>query len=128
MCAKPISEGEPISGGEPIPGAGVWVRACGRGDLAARALLPVFVAGHHLLLVWDGGKLFATERACPHEGADLAAGRCSGGRLFCPRHLAWFALADGTVSPGWDFGRLATYPVRSQGADVYVRIGARAPS
>lgn len=115
MCAKPISAGE------------VWVRACARAALAGRALLPVFVAGRHLLLVQDGDKLFATERACPHEGADLAAGRCSGGRLFCPRHLAWFALEDGTVSPGWDFRRLVTYPVRTRGADVYVRIGPRDP-
>ncbi|MCJ2081344.1 Rieske (2Fe-2S) protein [Methylobacterium sp. J-090] len=112
-------EVEPLSGGE------VWVRACARAALAGRALLPVFVAGRHLLLVRDGGRLFATERACPHEGADLAAGRCSGGRLFCPRHLAWFTLADGTVSPGWDFRPLVTYPVRSRGADVYVRIGSR---
>ena len=84
---------------------GAWIHACRIGALDGRAILPVFVAGRHLVLVRDGDGIFAAERACPHEGADLALGHCSGGRLFCPRHAAWFALTDGAVSPGWFFSR-----------------------
>lgn len=112
MCAKPISEAE----------TGAWIRACRVEALADRAILPVRVAGLHLVLVQDGGRVFAAERACPHEGADLALGRCAAGRLFCPRHLAWFTLPSGAVSPGWQFRDLRTYPVRIEGATIMVRI------
>lgn len=108
---------------KPISGAdGSWVRACGIDALVGRAMVPVFVAGRHILLVQDEGQLFATERACPHERADLAAGRCAEGRLFCPRHQAWFALQDGSVSPGWNFRGLRTYPVRMSGANICILI------
>lgn len=123
MCANPIwVDSEPVPVGE----AGLWVRACGIAALSDRAILPVRVAGHHLLLVLAGGALHATERACPHEGADLALGRCAEGRLYCPRHQAWFALVDGSVSPGWDFRRLRTFPTRRIGASVEVWIEAPA--
>lgn len=112
MCAKPISEAE----------AGAWVLACGLDALDGRTILPVLVAGRHLVVVQDGDAVFAAERACPHEGADLALGRCSDGRLFCPRHLAWFALASGAVSPGWCFRDLRTYPTRIDGTGIHVLI------
>ncbi|KQP05570.1 Rieske (2Fe-2S) protein [Methylobacterium sp. Leaf93] len=115
MCAKPIS----------VADSGRWVHVCRIEALAGRAIIPVFVAGRHLVLVQDGDGIFAAERACPHEGADLALGHCSGGRLFCPRHLAWFALANGAVSAGWSFRALRTYPTRREGGDIQVRIEAR---
>lgn len=110
MCAKRISVAE----------SGRWVHACSVEALAGHTILPVFVAGRHLLVVQDGSVLFATERACPHEGADLSLGHCSRGRLFCPRHQAWFTLKDGAVSPGWDFRSLQTFAARVVGCDVDV--------
>ena len=99
-----------------------WVRACGRDALDANAILPLVVAGRHLILMRDGDAVRASERACPHEGADLALGRCAAGKLFCPRHLAWFDLAAGTVSPGWAFRPLRVYPARIVGAEVFVAL------
>ncbi|GJD31753.1 hypothetical protein PMNALOAF_3016 [Methylobacterium adhaesivum] len=119
MCAKPISEANPASAAD----GARWVHACGRDALASRGLVPVFVAGRHLLLVQDGTTLFAVERACPHEGADLALGHCAAGRLHCPRHQAWFSLTDGAVSPGWSFRGLETFATRHVGDDVEIRIG-----
>lgn len=112
MCAKPISAGK----------LG-WVHACGIAAFAGRNLVPVLVAGRHLLLVQDDDALFAVERACPHEGADLALGHCSAGRLHCPRHQAWFSLLDGAVSPGWSFRSLATFATRRVGDGVEIWIG-----
>lgn len=112
MCAKRISEAE----GER------WVQVCAIEALVDRAIVPLYVAGQHLLLVQDGDVLFATERACPHEGADLALGHCSNGRLYCPRHQAWFTLSNGAVSPGWCFRSLRTYPVRLDGTEIHILI------
>ena len=106
------------------PGSGAgptaWIRVAARAAFAAGPIVPVRVAGHALLLVLDEDRVFAVERACPHEGADLAGGRCAGRRLFCPHHQASFALADGAVSPGWSFRRLRTYPVRLVGDEIWV--------
>lgn len=101
-----------------------WHHACTLAALAERAVLPVIVAGMHLVVVREGGRVFAMERVCPHEGADLALGRCAAGRLFCPRHLASFDLADGSVSQGWRFRGLRTFPVRIVDGNVEVDAGS----
>ncbi|WP_246696689.1 Rieske (2Fe-2S) protein [Methylobacterium planeticum] len=106
-----------------IGGEAVWTRVAVLAAFAAGPIVPVRAAGQALLLVRDGDRVFAVERACPHEGADLAGGRCAGGRLLCPHHRASFALADGAVSPGWSFRRLRTYPVRLVGDAVWVAAG-----
>jgi 3-phenylpropionate/trans-cinnamate dioxygenase ferredoxin subunit len=97
-----------------------WVRACPADVLGDRPMVAVTVEGQQLLIIRDGERLFAAERACPHEGADLAQGRCDRGRLHCPRHLAWFDLASGAVSPGWSFRALKTYAVRLDGDDILI--------
>lgn len=79
--------------------------------LADRALIPIRVGGRQLILVRDGTRIVAAERACPHEGADLSLGRCAASRLHCPRHQASFDLRDGSVSPGWSFRTLRLSPV-----------------
>jgi 3-phenylpropionate/trans-cinnamate dioxygenase ferredoxin subunit len=68
---------------------------CGVDALIGAQIIPVQVGDRQLLLVKDGDRVVACERACPHEQADLALGRCANGKLFCPRHFAWFDLNDG---------------------------------
>ena len=100
-----------------------WVSACRLDALAARAVIGRRVAGRDLILVRDGHHLYAADRACPHEGADLAEGQCAGGRLRCPRHFAWFDLErGGALSPGWSFPGLRTYAVRARDGEVWVEV------
>ncbi|MCJ2022159.1 Rieske 2Fe-2S domain-containing protein [Methylobacterium sp. E-065] len=89
--------------------------------LAGRTRVPITVGGHHLLLVRDGERIVAAERACPHEGADLFLGRCVGGRLLCPRHLASFDLRDGSVSAGWSFRALRLFEVEAASDGLWLR-------
>jgi 3-phenylpropionate/trans-cinnamate dioxygenase ferredoxin subunit len=113
MCGTPISAAEAVR-----------VRL-GPASLAEGPFpRPVLAGSLPLLLAFDGRGLVAAERACPHEGADLALGRCGGGRLHCPRHLASFDLATGAVSPGWSFRGLRLYPVEVAGDGVWVRLPA----
>jgi len=79
-----------------------------------------------LILIRDGDRLVATERACPHDGADLAMGHCAGGRLHCPRHQASFDLATGAVSPGWFFRALRVFPVEVHGDGLWIPIASTA--
>jgi 3-phenylpropionate/trans-cinnamate dioxygenase ferredoxin component len=98
------------------------IRLGPRDLLDERSLMPIAVGGHRLLLVRHAGGIVAAERACPHEGADLALGRCAAGRLHCPRHLASFDLRDGSVSPGWSFRALRLFPVEAASDGLWLRI------
>lgn len=110
----------PASSGGAAAIPGPWVRVCRYDTVGDRTIVPVIVEGRQLLLVRDGIQFHATERSCPHEGADLAKGRCADGKLFCPRHLAWFDLADGQVRGGWDFRPLRTYRIQLVDGEIYV--------
>lgn len=81
---------------------------------------PVFAGGLHFVLVRDGDRLVAAERACPHEGADLALGYCAAGRLHCPRHQVSFDLANGAVPPGWFFRALQIFSVETVDNTVWL--------
>jgi 3-phenylpropionate/trans-cinnamate dioxygenase ferredoxin subunit len=88
-----------------------WVAICPLDRLARQPILCMRLETVDLLLIRDGDRVFACERACPHEQADLGLGRVADGRLFCPRHLASFALHDGHISAGWPSLPLRRYPV-----------------
>jgi len=79
-------------------------------QLGDRAILCAKIGQVGVLLIRDGDKVFACERACPHEQADLSLGRLSEGRLQCPRHLASFDLVSGEISAGWPSRPLRRYP------------------
>jgi len=102
-----------------------WVRACHLDAFDKRQIVGVTVEGQPLVIVRDGDSFFAAERACPHEGADLAQGRCTSARLYCPRHLAWFDLHSGAVSPGWFFRPLKIYPSRLVSSHIQINLGAK---
>ncbi|WP_313899106.1 Rieske (2Fe-2S) protein [Methylobacterium sp. E-041] len=83
---------------------------------------PILVGGQHLILMRDGARLVAAERACPHEGADLSLGRCAAGRIHCPRHQASFDLTSGAVSLGWSFRALRLYHVDQALGGLWITI------
>jgi 3-phenylpropionate/trans-cinnamate dioxygenase ferredoxin component len=102
------------------PGNVVQIRVCSVADTLEKPILPVQAGTQQLLIVRDGERLVAYERACPHEQADLALGRCHDGKLFCPRHFAWFDLHDGAVSPGWPARALKLFPVVVRDGEIAV--------
>lgn len=75
-----------------------WAEVLPSVRLGDRAIVCIRVDTADLLLARDGERVFACERACPHEQADLSLGHVAEGRLQCPRHLASFDLARGDIS------------------------------
>src|SRR6187455_298553 len=78
-----------------------WMPVCGLNRLISQTIVCARVTGVDVILIWNEGRAVACERMCPHEQADLSAGRLSGGRLCCPRHAASFDLRNGRISYGW---------------------------
>jgi nitrite reductase/ring-hydroxylating ferredoxin subunit len=66
--------------------------------------------GLDLAVFRRGGRLFALENACPHEGTALADGELDGDHLICPGHGFRFNLRTGACSDAPDL-RACTYRV-----------------
>jgi 3-phenylpropionate/trans-cinnamate dioxygenase ferredoxin subunit len=105
-----------------------WVAICPSQRLAHQTILCVRLAAVDLLLVREGNRVFACERACPHEQADLSLGRVADGRIYCPRHLASFDLHDGNVSAGWPSRALRCYPARIREGRIWIDAEAVNPT
>jgi 3-phenylpropionate/trans-cinnamate dioxygenase ferredoxin component len=104
------------------PAAGSEVVVCDLSATIEKPILPVSVGRTQLLIVRDGERLVACARACPHEQADLALGRCADGKLYCPRHYAWFDLNDGRISGGWIAPPLRLFPITVRDGRVVVTV------
>jgi 3-phenylpropionate/trans-cinnamate dioxygenase ferredoxin component len=89
-----------------------WVEVLPLARLGDRSITCARVDAADLLLVRDGERVFACERACPHEQADLSLGSVAEGRLRCRRHFASFDLASGEISAGWPSRPLRRYPTK----------------
>ena len=101
-----------------------WVAVRALDRVAHQAIICVRVQAVDLLLVRDGDDVFACERACPHEQADLGLGRVTNGRIVCPRHDASFDLRDGSVSRGWPSRALRRYPARISNGQIWIDAAA----
>ncbi len=72
-------------------------------DLKEGALLRVDVNGTPIVLATVGGKVYAMDAVCSHEGGPLEEGTIEGYCLTCPWHQAIFDVRTAKVSPetGW---------------------------
>jgi len=75
-----------------------------------------------LMIVNVDGKLFATDRICTHETADLSTGFLIGSVVTCPLHLSRFDVATGEVQNAPATVPLKTYGLKVEGTSVYVQV------
>ena len=66
-----------------------------------------------------GGKIFAINNNCPHQGADLADGHVNQGKAVCPLHSWAFDLKSGAFS-GNENIRIPTYKTKIENNEVYI--------
>jgi len=89
-------------------------------DLWEGDMTEVEVDGQDILLVWpEGGEVSAYQSVCPHQDIPLIEGKLDGCTLMCRAHQWTF---DGRTGEGINPGdcRLARYPVKLEGDDIYV--------
>jgi 3-phenylpropionate/trans-cinnamate dioxygenase ferredoxin subunit len=101
-----------------------WVAICPSSRLTAQTIVCMRLDTMDFLLIREGDQIFACERACPHEQADLSLGHVANGRLFCPRHLASFDLHDGNISDGWASKPLRIFPARIKDEQIWIDTAA----
>ncbi len=91
------------------------------GDLAEGGVKVVQVNGQRIALFNVGGRYYALEATCPHEGGPRADGVVKGLWVTGPWHGYDFHLKTGDcgVDPGL---RVLTYPVKVQGEDLLIEM------
>lgn len=80
------------------------------------------VEGRSILVCRAGGKVFAVENRCSHNGSALEGGRIRGHYLFCPVHGARFDLRDGSTAGALTKVPLKTFPVAVESAKIAIGI------
>ena len=102
-------------------------KACTLDDLWEGEMTEVEIGDQLILLVWpEGGELRAYQGICPHQDIPLAEGKLEGRVVTCRAHHWTFDAATGQgINPGKC--RLAEYPVKVEGDDVYVAVDGVVP-
>jgi nitrite reductase (NADH) small subunit/3-phenylpropionate/trans-cinnamate dioxygenase ferredoxin subunit len=90
-------------------------------DLPSGAATFVEV-GEREIGVWNlGGRFYAMDNICPHQGAQLHEGWVRDGCVTCPWHAWSYRLATGAMEMGDSVDRLDTFETRVDQGRVYVR-------
>ncbi len=101
---------------------GDWVKACKKDEVASGELFSFDHNEKKILLANLDGKLYATDRICTHEEADLSTGMLSEEGVRCPLHLSVFNLQTGEPQNPPAENPLKTYNVKIDQNEVYVEV------
>ncbi len=99
-----------------------YVKVCEIGDVPPGTMRPIEVGGKRFMIVNVDGTLYALDRICTHEEADLSTGFLAGSIVTCPLHLSRFDVKTGKVDNLPATVPLATYKLKIEGTSVYVQV------
>jgi 3-phenylpropionate/trans-cinnamate dioxygenase ferredoxin subunit len=68
-----------------------------------------------------GGRFYAIEDVCTHDGGELTGGQIQDCEIECPRHGARFSIETGEALTPPAYEPVATFPVRIENGVVQVR-------
>lgn len=99
-----------------------WADALAAADLPTDDVIGVRVGGRDIAIYVVGDAVYATDNICTHGHARLCDGFLDGHEIECPLHQGKFDVRNGqpTCEPATD--ALRSYPVRIDGARVYLQI------
>lgn len=80
----------------------------------------VVLDGLEILLCNVGGRIYAIEDVCTHEGTPLDGGQLDDVRITCPRHSTVFDVTTGGVLALPAIAPVRTFLVEVEAGDVYV--------
>jgi nitrite reductase/ring-hydroxylating ferredoxin subunit len=96
------------------------VRAGSLAELKAKGRLVVHGRHPPILVIYDGGRVFALDNRCPHMGFPLDRGSVEDGILTCHWHHARFDLASGCTFDLWA-DDVPTCPVELRDGEVWIK-------
>ena len=101
-----------------------FARAAKASAVPQGAIAEFEVGGKTVAVANIGGKFFAINGVCLHEGGPLGEGAMNGSAVICPWHAWEYDVTNGKIigSPDGTEG-IACYPVEVRGEDIYVDVG-----
>jgi nitrite reductase (NADH) small subunit len=105
-----------------VPAHAHWLRVCRLADIPRLGARVVKTAqGSIAVFRNDADEVFALHDRCPHKGGPLSQGIVFGRRVACPLHNWSIGLDDGKAAAPEE-GCAASYPVKVEAGDVYLRL------
>jgi 3-phenylpropionate/trans-cinnamate dioxygenase ferredoxin subunit len=99
---------------------GSYVRACALADVPEDGALGVEIGDTPVAIVRVGSELFALRDVCSHEEVPLSEGEIYDHTVECWLHGSCFDLRTGKPTGPPATRPVPTYPVKTEGDDVYV--------
>jgi nitrite reductase/ring-hydroxylating ferredoxin subunit len=99
-----------------------YVKICDLSEVPPGTMHPVDRGENHFMIVNLDGGLFAVDRICTHETADLSTGFLLGSEVTCPLHLSRFDVKTGAVQNAPATRPLRTYKLKVEGTSVYAEL------
>jgi nitrite reductase/ring-hydroxylating ferredoxin subunit len=98
-----------------------FIKVASISELELGSCKTVEVQGKAIALFDVGGKIYALDNTCLHQGGPLGEGRLEGEVVTCPWHMWEFNVRTGE-KVGEPSLRVATYPVQVDGDDIKVAL------
>jgi len=98
-----------------------FVKVASLPDLKPGTAMTVAVNGKDIALYNVGGKIYATDNTCLHQGGPLGEGMLDGEVISCPWHMWEYNVRTGE-KVDMSAVKLATYPVEVDGNDIKVGV------
>ena len=99
-----------------------FVRVASTADVPDPGRELVEVGDRLVALFHVGGKFFAIDDVCTHDGGPLGEGQLEGFTIACPRHGAKFDIRDGRALTMPATQPTVAHEVKVEGDDVFVRL------
>jgi len=98
-----------------------WFSAGRAGEIADRESRVIDVNGTEVAVYNLGGRYYAIEDCCNHDGGDISGGWVEDDVAVCPRHLARFSIRTGAVLAGPAYENVHSFPTRIHDGEIQVR-------
>ena len=95
---------------------------CKTDELNDGQLLSFDYDDKKIMVVKMQGKIFATDRTCTHEEADLSTGILTEQGVTCPLHLSVFNLENGNPENLPAETPLETFNIKTNENEIYVEV------
>lgn len=99
-----------------------WVRLCGEGEVAEGEVASMDIEGRRLMAGVLAGRVWAADRTCTHEDADLSCGFVSAEGVRCPLHLSVFDVESGAPLNPPAQEPIMTYNVKIENGAIFVEV------
>jgi nitrite reductase/ring-hydroxylating ferredoxin subunit/uncharacterized membrane protein len=101
--------------------SGEWTDAAALDDMPDGELSRVEVDGIPVVVLREGGSVYAAAATCPHVGGPLDEGERDGTCVTCPWHGSVFDLRDGSLVHGPATAPIHHYETRVDGGRLFLR-------